>query len=89
MRRNLSRRLEILFPVLSPRLGRRLIDTLKTYFADNVKAHQLQPDGTYQRVSRRGPRIRAQETFHKEAIDAVRSAEEVAPQFQPLTRKEM
>ena len=57
MRRNLSKRLELLFPVLDPGHRRRLIDALETYFADNVKAWRLLSDGTYQRVSRKkGPR---------------------------------
>jgi polyphosphate kinase len=85
MRRNLSRRLELLFPVTSPKLRRRLIDFLTTCFADNVKAHRLGADGTYQRVAGRGPKVRAQETFYREAVEAVRAAEQTAPQFRPLT----
>ena len=37
MLRNLSKRLELLFPVIDPQHRRRLIDALETYFADNVK----------------------------------------------------
>ena len=47
MQRNLSKRLELLFPVSDPGHRRRLIDALETYFADNVKAWRLQSDGTY------------------------------------------
>jgi len=48
MPRNLDRRVEILFPVSSPALVRRLHDEiLGTYFADNVKARFMQPDGSY------------------------------------------
>ena len=86
MRRNLSGRLEILFPVTDAGLRRRLIDVLRTLLADNVKARRLLPDGTYQPVSRKGKRIRAQEIFHQDAIDSVRAAQQAAMQFRPLTR---
>ena len=46
MRRNLSKRLELLFPVTDPSHRRRLIDALRTYFDDNVKAWRLSSDGT-------------------------------------------
>jgi polyphosphate kinase len=50
MPRNLDRRVEILFPVESPRLVRHLRDdVLGVYLADNVKARHLQADGAYQR----------------------------------------
>lgn len=84
MRRNLDRRLEILFPVLDPNLRRRLIDALGAYFADNVKARRLRPDGTYEPVPRKGPRVRAQEKLYLDALAAVRAAEKAEPQFRPL-----
>jgi len=86
MTRNLSKRLEILFPVTTKKHQRRLIDILKTFFADNVKARRLLPDGTYEKVPRKGRSVRAQEKFYNEAVDAVRTAEQTAMQFQPLTR---
>jgi len=85
MRRNLSRRLEILFPIVNPVLRRRLIDVLGTYFADNVKARALQSDGSYVPVARRGQRVRAQEKFYRDAVAHVRAAAKAEPQFQPLT----
>ncbi len=86
MQRNLSKRLELMFPVVDPKHRRRLIDALHTYFADNVKAWRLLSDGTYERVARKGPRIRAQQIFHKQALDAARNAAHAMPQFRPLTR---
>jgi polyphosphate kinase len=87
MQRNLSKRLELLFPVIDPQHRRRLIDSLETYFADNVKSWRLQSDGTYERVVRKkGPRVRAQQKFYKAAVDAVRDAAHATPQFRPLTR---
>ena len=86
MRRNLSKRLEILFPVSDPNLRRRLIHVLDTCFADNVKARELLPDGTYQPVERKGKKVRAQERLYEEAVAAVRTAEQSALQFRPLKR---
>ena len=54
MRRNLSHRVEILFPIHSPQLVRRLKDILDVQLADEKKAHHLQSDGSYSRGSRRG-----------------------------------
>jgi polyphosphate kinase len=86
MHRNLDRRIEIIFPVISPNLRRRLIEILETCFADNVKARTLRSDGSYEKVARNGPAVRAQEHFHREAIEAVRAAERSAVRFQPLAR---
>src|SRR5215472_10677719 len=54
MRRNLSHRVEILFPMHSPQLVRRLKGILDLQLADEKKAHNLQSDGHYRRSSRRG-----------------------------------
>ncbi len=85
MHRNLDKRLEIIFPVVAPNLRRRLIEVLRVYFADNVKARQLQPDGTYCPVPRDDPPVRAQEHFYREAVEAVHAAERSGLRFQPLT----
>jgi polyphosphate kinase len=84
MRRNLLKRLEIMFPILNEGFRKRLIDVLNTYFADNVKARRLLSDGTYLPVERDGPRVRAQVKFHKDAVDIVNLAEQTALQFRPL-----
>jgi polyphosphate kinase len=86
MRRNLDRRLELLFPLRTPKIRRRAVGILKTYFKDNVKAWELSSDGSYQRVARKGRAVRAQEVFHEDAVAAVRSAEHAGHQFRPLTR---
>src|SRR5205085_5060643 len=52
MDRNLSRRVEVVFPIEQADLKQRLIkEILATGLADNVKARELGPDGTYRRVS--------------------------------------
>jgi polyphosphate kinase len=51
MPRNLSRRVEVVFPVEDAKLIRRVKDEiLATYMADNVKARRMQSDGTYARL---------------------------------------
>ena len=50
MDRNLSRRVEVVFPIEQPDLKQRVIEILKVTLADNVKARELLPDGTYRRV---------------------------------------
>jgi polyphosphate kinase len=54
MRRNLSHRVEIIFPVRDPKLLRRLKDILNIQLADKKKSHQLQSDGHYLRNSESG-----------------------------------
>jgi polyphosphate kinase len=49
MRRNLSHRVEILFPVNRTNLRSRLREILDVYLADEVKARFLQSDGQYVR----------------------------------------
>ncbi len=51
MPRNLDRRVEILFPVETPRLVRYLRDeVLQVYLSDTAKARSLRPDGSYVRA---------------------------------------
>ena len=49
MRRNLSHRVEIVFPVANPKLLSHLKQTLHTYMADEAKARHLRSDGSYVR----------------------------------------
>ena len=53
MQRNLSRRVEAVFPVRDPRLKRKIWEVLDLQLRDNVKARELMPDGSYERVRRR------------------------------------
>lgn len=69
MDRNLSRRVEVVFPVDPPDLKQRIIkDILNICLSDNTKARELLPDGTYQRVRRDGAVVRSQERFLEIAI---------------------
>jgi polyphosphate kinase len=50
MARNLDRRVEVVVPVLDPQLRKYLKDTvLAAYLRDNVKARNMNSDGTYER----------------------------------------
>ncbi|QJW97976.1 polyphosphate kinase 1 [Frigoriglobus tundricola] len=51
MDRNLSRRVEVVFPIEQQDLKQRVIDILRTTLADTAKARELLPDGTYRRVT--------------------------------------
>jgi polyphosphate kinase len=66
MDRNLSRRVEVVWPIEQPDLKHRLIhEILATSLADNVKARELLPDGSYRRLQPAAgqPRVRSQERF--------------------------
>jgi polyphosphate kinase len=66
MDRNLSRRVEVVFPVEQPNLKQRLIsEIIAISLADNVKARELLPSGAYRRLCPTGnePRLRSQEKF--------------------------
>jgi polyphosphate kinase len=53
MLRNLSHRIEIVFPVESPSLVQRIRqEILEVYLADDVNAYRAQSDGSYHRASR-------------------------------------
>jgi polyphosphate kinase len=51
MQRNLNRRVEVVFPVESPALKRRVMDEIiGIEMLDNVKARELLPGGSYRRI---------------------------------------
>ena len=68
MPRNLDRRVEIVFPVEDEKIKKEIEHVLDLEFRDNVKAHILQPDGTYEKQDKRGKVIvNSQMEFCKEA----------------------
>ena len=74
MPRNLLRRVEIMFPILDESLKERVIYILETLLADTVKARIELPDGTYERIDKRGrDLVCAQDIFCKEASDSGRT----------------
>jgi polyphosphate kinase len=81
MDRNLSRRVEVVFPVEQPDLKQRLIrEILATSLADNVKARVMLADGSFRpiRPEEGQPRLRSQERFLELALqnNALRMGEE-------------
>jgi polyphosphate kinase len=83
MDRNLSRRVEIVFPIEVPELKHRLInEILATSMADNVKARALLPDGSYLRIQPKDgmPAVRSQQRFLEIAAqNATRRLADVPP----------
>ena len=70
MPRNLDRRVEIVFPVEDEKIKKELEHVLDLEFKDNVKAHILQPDGTYVKPDKRGKaQINSQMEFCMEATE--------------------
>jgi polyphosphate kinase len=60
MSRNLKHRIEVVVPVSDPVLKNYLKNVLlAAYLRDNVKARELQPDGSYQVV----PRVEGENPF--------------------------
>lgn len=74
MPRNLDRRVEIMFPVEDEMLQEQIIHLLKVQFQDNVKAHILKADGTYEKPDKRGKvLVNSQELFCEEAVKNVKA----------------
>ena len=72
MPRNLDRRVEIVFPVIEEELKEKALHILHVELEDNVKARVMQPDGTYEKLDKRGKvLINSQEQFCAEAKAAV------------------
>ena len=70
MPRNLDRRVEIVFPVEDDQIKNEIKHVLDLEFRDNVKAHILQPDGTYEKQDKRGKLlINSQMEFCREATE--------------------
>jgi polyphosphate kinase len=75
MYRNFFRRIEVCFPILDPKLKKRVIkEGLEPYLKDNTQSWEMMPDGIYhQRQARRGTQFSAQESLLAEfSLDLVR-----------------
>lgn len=86
MTRNTEKRVEVACPIYDGAIKRRLIHDLRVMLSDNVKARQMCSDGTYQKKSREGEPVNAQETFMKEAASARRPS---APAEKPKERQSL
>lgn len=84
MPRNLERRVEIMFPVEELKLKEEVFHILKNQLRDTVKAHILKPDGSYEKVDKRGKEIfDSQKVF---CLEAVEKASEVITESAVGTR---
>jgi polyphosphate kinase len=93
MDRNLRRRVEVVFPIEPAELKQRMIrEILGISLADNCKARELLPDGSYRRVTPQPgqPLVRSQERFLEIAaqntqrrLDAGRTAPAAAAKPEP------
>lgn len=78
MPRNLDRRVEILFPIENESLKKEVMHVLDIQLQDTVKAQVKHPDGTYERVDRRGKAaLCAQEYFMEYAKNLNKPQEDV------------
>ena len=90
MPRNLDRRVEILFPVEDDKLKEKVIHILRVELEDNVKAHILKTDGSYEKVDKRGKvLVNSQDQFCEEAIQMAKECQDAkdpvaARIFQPI-----
>ena len=89
MPRNLDKRVEILFPVEDETLKAEVIHILTIQLQDTLKAHIMQPDGTYSKQDLRGKKkLCAQDYFRQEAMKnaSQRKKEQNARRtFEPMT----
>lgn len=64
MDRNFFRRIEVIFPILDPKLKRRILkEGLRAYLADNTQAWEMDSEGVYRPVRSRRARFSAQEAL--------------------------
>ena len=77
MPRNLDRRVEIVFPLEDAKVKARAEHILDVELADTMQASILQPDGTYEKVDRRGKeKINSQLIFCEEAVEEAKKLKE-------------
>lgn len=69
MNRNLDRRVELLFPIENIEIKEKIKRTLRIYLKDTLRAKQLNNDGTYSRIDKRGKKpLDSQETFYQYSL---------------------
>lgn len=89
MPRNLDKRVEILFPVEDETLKAEVIHILDIQLQDTLKAHIMQPDGTYCKQDLRGKKkLCAQDYFRQEAMKNAsqkKKEQNARRTFEPMT----
>jgi polyphosphate kinase len=86
MRRNLDRRIELLFPVESAGCRKKVLEALDAMFVENPSSRWLRPDGSYQRKRGTGGKegVRLQEDFYQRTRDAYEGFHRREATLQPL-----
>ncbi|MCL1787719.1 MAG: RNA degradosome polyphosphate kinase [Defluviitaleaceae bacterium] len=80
MSRNLNRRIEVMFPIDDAGLKKELMTLMEISLSDNVKLRVEQPNGSYERVARKGKTaLMSHAEHHKRAVE--RYAEATRDQF--------
>ena len=74
MTRNTEKRVEVACPIYDSAIKERLNQMLDVMLSDNVKAREMQSDGTYALKERAGEEKTAQEVFMREAMNAAEKA---------------
>lgn len=92
MPRNFERRVEVMFPILEPRIRQRIVsEVLGTMLLDDCKSWALEPSGRYRRVKPGGPDgkplMRSQYRFMELARE--RAREHVGPVKRKVDRAAM
>ncbi|MBE5932235.1 MAG: RNA degradosome polyphosphate kinase [Lachnospiraceae bacterium] len=91
MPRNLDKRVEITFPVEDEDLKKKVMEILHIQLADTLKAHIMQPDGSYEKQDLRGrDKLEAQDFFCKQAMNTASEDDKkvVSRVFVPRTKSE-
>ena len=70
MTRNTQKRVEVACPVWDLKVKKQLLHHLNVMLADNVKAREMQSDGSYRKKEQLKGEINSQEIFMKEALQA-------------------
>lgn len=65
MTRNTTRRIEVMTPVLDPKLIEKLHEIIELELRDNVKACEMQPDGSYKKIESQGEACDSQIEMYK------------------------
>ena len=68
MTRNTEKRVEVACPIYDDRIRSQLVHMMQIMLADNIKARELQSDGSYKNKEITAEKVCAQEYFMREAI---------------------
>jgi polyphosphate kinase len=89
MERNFFRRIEVAFPILDPKLKKRVIEEgLKKYLADNMQAWEMHSDGHYERLKPTRNAARSAQMELLNELSGPRGVEEATEKTRKPKRKQ-